>query len=310
MRTHGRNRRFALLLMLMATPLSKLAYPSCEGNGVKVYRDISAIGHRVIGHRCGCDNWYSLDKEKEMGSQVSAAFEKSTPLLRDSVTHTYLDRLAQKIVGNSDSQLPVTIEVVDTEDSYAVTLPGGHQYVSRGLLLQLQNEGELAAAIARGIAHTALRSATGEATRAHLAGLVMNSAVFAEQGKPTHGTDAALGVPLAILSFRRKDEVSADYFGVQYLYKSGYNPACFIGFMQKAWPASGRTAAVFGPFPPLPERLKAVEREIGEILPKQPRAVASTEEFEAFRAHLLSLPPPQPTPKLPTLRRSDRQEID
>ncbi len=61
-----------------------------------------------------------LDKEKEIGTQVSAAFEKSTTLLHDSTTQAYLDRLAQTITRNSDSQLPITIRVIDSDSSYVI----------------------------------------------------------------------------------------------------------------------------------------------------------------------------------------------
>jgi beta-barrel assembly-enhancing protease len=305
----GRRRwsTLGLALILVIGPLSNSAYPSSEGKRTKAYRDINAIGHRVIGYPSGYGNWYSLDKEKEIGTQVSAAFESSTTLLHDSTTQEYLDGLARSITRNSDSQLPITIRVIDSEDSYALTLLGGYQYISRGLLLQLQNEGELAAAIARGIAHTALRSATGEATRTSLMKMMTLPVIFTgRDGVAANSTDPGLSVPLTFLKFSRDDESAADYFGVQYLYKSGYDPECFIGFIQKVWPPSVKpTAKAFSPFPPLPERLKALEKEIREILPKRSGAVTSTEEFAAVREHLLSLTPAKPLPKGPTLLRSD-----
>jgi predicted Zn-dependent protease len=149
----------------------------------------------VIGYQQGFGNWFSLDKEKEIGTQVSAAFEKSTTLLPDPITQKYLDRLAQTITRNSDSKLPITVRVIDSEDSYALTLLGGYQYITRGLLLQLQNEGELAAAIARGIAHTALRSATGEATRTSLMKMMTIPVIFMGQdGVAANSTAPGLSV--------------------------------------------------------------------------------------------------------------------
>jgi predicted Zn-dependent protease len=300
-----------LVLILIVGPLARFAHPSSDGKRAKAYRDINAIGHRVIGYPYGQGNWYSVDKEKEMGAQFSAAFEKSTPLLRDSITQSYLDRVALTIARNSDSQLPTTVRVIDTEDSYALTLAGGYQYISRGLLLRLQNEGELAAALARGIAHTALRSATGEATRADLMKAASIPLIFVGQDALANSTDPGLAVPLTLLRFRRQDESSADYFGIQYLYKSGYAPECFIGFVQKAWSPSGKPAArALSPFPPVAERVKTLEREIGKILPKRSAAITSTEEFVAFREHLLSLTPPKPSPKIPTLVRSNSQQAN
>jgi beta-barrel assembly-enhancing protease len=313
-RVHGKRRRstLGLALILAIGPLSNSAYSSSDKTRAREARDINAIGHRVIGYQQGLGNWYSLEKEKEIGAQVSAAFEKSTTLLPDPITRNYLDRLAQTIARNSDSKLPVTLRVIDSDDSYALTLLGGYQYITRGLLLQLQSEGELAAAIARGIAHTALRSATGEATRTSLMKMMTIPLIFMGQdGAAANSSDPGFAVPLTFLKFRREDEFAADYFGAQYLYKSGYATESFIGFIQKAWPSSGTvTAKAFSPFPPLPERLKALEKEIKEILPQRNGAITNTVEFAAFREHLLSLPPVQPSPKQPTLLRSDRQQLN
>lgn len=314
MRIDGKKRWSTLGLALILTTgfLSNSAHSSSDKKRAREARDINTIGHRVIGYQQGLGNWYSLEKEKEIGAQVSGAFEKSTTLLADPITQNYLDRLAQTIARNSDSQLPVTLRVIDSDDSYALTLLGGYQYITRGLLLQLQSEGELAAAIARGIAHTALRSATGEATRTSLMKMMTVPLIFTGQdGVAANSTDPGLAVPLTFLKFRREDESAADYFGVQYLYKSGYAPECFIRFIQKAWPPSGTvTAKAFSPFPPLPERLKAVEKEIEEILPQRSGTITNTDEFAAFRKHLLSLTPAKPSPKQPTQLRSDRQQLN
>ena len=300
----------SLLLIALIASLSGAAYSSSDKKRAKEYRDINAIGHRVIGYPSGYGNWYSLDKEKEIGAQLSAAFEKSTPLLRDQTTQSYLDRLVQTIARNSDAQLPITIRVVDSEDSFILTLAGGYQYISRGLLMQLENEGELAAAIARGVAHTALRSATGEATRAKLLETMTIPPVFST-GLANSTSDRDLSVPLTMLHFRRKDEAAADYFGVQYLYKSGYAPECFISFVQKVWPPQARpTAKAFSPFPLLPERLEALRKEINEILPKQSSAITNTKDFAAFREHLLGLAPSKPLPKEPTLLRPEPQRLN
>jgi predicted Zn-dependent protease len=125
--------RSFLLTALILGSLSCTAHASSNKKRSKAYRDINAIGHRVIGYQSGLGNWYSLDKKRQIGAQVSA--EKSTPLLQDAATQAYLDRLGQRIALNSNTQFPITIRVVDSEDSFALTLPGGYQYISRSLLL-------------------------------------------------------------------------------------------------------------------------------------------------------------------------------
>jgi predicted Zn-dependent protease len=175
----------------------------------------------------------------------------------------------------------------------------------------MENEGELAAVIARGIAHTSLRSAMGLATRASLM-KAMTVQLITDGVTGSSTSDGDLSVPLALLKFSRDDESAADYFGVQYLYQSGYSPECFISFIQKIWPPEPQSASTaFSPFRPLPERLEALRTEIQKILPKQSTAITNTESFAIFREHLLTLaPPPKPLPKVPTLLRPDHQNLN
>jgi predicted Zn-dependent protease len=128
------------------------------------------------------------------------------------------------------------------------------------------------------------------------------------------GTNSPFGQDLSggltLLKLSRDDESAADYFGIQYLYKSGYAPECFISFVQKVWLSQAQpTATAFSPFPPLPERLETLRKEISEILPTQNGAVTNTEKFSAFREQLLSVaPPPKARPKKPTLLRPGAQK--
>jgi predicted Zn-dependent protease len=98
---------------------------------------------------------------------------------------------------------------------------GGWQYISRGLLTKLNSECEVAAVLARGTAHTALRSATRELTHASLMKLATVPLIFVGQAGASNTFDSDIAVPLTILKFRRDDELDADYFGIPYLYKSG-----------------------------------------------------------------------------------------
>jgi beta-barrel assembly-enhancing protease len=135
--------------------------------------------------------------------------------------------------------------------------------------------------------------------------------MFVGSGMPPTGKSADF-LPLTLLSWRREDEWDADYFGVQYLYQAGYEPECFLLALQRAWAddeaARVSVATAFRPVPPLPDRLKAVQKEIAELLPVRTGAVVSTPEFEAFREHLGTLKPKaapkeSDTRKPPTLLR-------
>lgn len=127
--------------------------------------NINAIGHRRIAQGM---NLYSLERENQLGKELSNEVQRSSKLLTDPAITEYIDRVAQTAAKNSDARMPITVRVIDSDSMDAFTLPGGYQYVSRGLLLRLAGEGELASVLARGIAHTALRSATTLATRADI----------------------------------------------------------------------------------------------------------------------------------------------
>ena len=236
-------------------------------------------------------NWYSVDKEKQAGAQLSAAFEHTHPLLQDAAVDAYVERLAQKLSQDSDARMPITIRIVDSDDVYAVTLPGGYQYLSRGLLLIVDDEAGLATVLARGIAHTALRSATMEQTKDNLVQVMTIPLVFL--GNSPQPVNASLAVPLTELKFEREAEIDADYFGLQYEYKAGYDPEAFVRVVQKIWslPRYTNMPDAFSCFPPLSLRIMALHNEIDEILPKDHAGIETTPEFAEFRKHLQSLPP-------------------
>jgi predicted Zn-dependent protease len=266
--------------------------------------DINAIGHRHIDRD---ENSYSLDKEKRLGVVLSEAFERSSRLLNDPAVTEYIDKVAQNVAKNSDARLPIVVQVIDSDVSNAFTLPGGYQYVNRGLLLRLEGEAELASVLARGVAHTSLRSATNAATRGEATQLAMIPLMLS---MPWPGDSSANATPFAIpsslLKLRQDDELDADYFGVQYLYKAGYDPNCFTSFVQRIW-ASGTSSTRKSPkvlsfYPPVDIRLAALQNEISEILPSRDGANVSTSEFDAFLERLRARK--SEGEKRPTLRTS------
>ena len=105
--------------------------------------DIEAIGNRDIGGR-GLGNWYSLEGEIRMGREYAQMVDTSTKLVQDPIVTEYVNRIGQNIVRNSDSKVPFTIKVIDSNEINAFALPGGFLYVHSGLLLAADEEAELA----------------------------------------------------------------------------------------------------------------------------------------------------------------------
>jgi len=262
------------------------ASPPPQNKRSKSDADINAIGHRHIVRDA---DFYCPQKEKELGKALSQELERSSKLLNDPVVTEYVGRVAQNLANNSDAQFPVRVRIIDSDLVNAVTLPGGYQYIDRGLLLQLHGEAELASVLARGIAHTALRSATREATKGELTQLA-TVPILSGPNDLNIANRLNIAIPLVVLKMRRQSELDADYFGVQYLYKAGYDPKCFTDFVQRIWGANPAMATnipkAFSTFPPLEERLAALHNEISKTLPPKEGAIVSTAEFDAFKKRL------------------------
>ena len=86
--------------------------------------DLDAIGNRNVGCSKGVGNWYSLDKQVAMGREYSQQVEHSAKLIQDPVVTEYVNRIGQNLVRNSDSKVPFTIKVIDTDEINAFALPG------------------------------------------------------------------------------------------------------------------------------------------------------------------------------------------
>jgi beta-barrel assembly-enhancing protease len=277
---------FVFVLVVWNDWTHTLASPPPQNKRSKADADLNAIGHRSIAHDT---NFYSPAKEKELGKSLSQEVERTSKLLNDQVITDFVGRIAQNVAHNSDARLPITLRVIDSDNVDAFTLAGGYQYVSRGLLLRLEGEAELASVLARGIAHTALRSATREATKEETMQLAVIPLNLSGTGGLTPN-EANVAIPLTVLKMKRDGELDADYFGVQYLYKAGYDPRGFIDFVQRIWgttPLGSETRPkTSSGFPPLAERLAAIRKEISEILPPRASAKLSTPEFDEFKERL------------------------
>lgn len=254
--------------------------------------DIQAIGHRQIGKR-GLGNWYSLENEVQMGSEYSKAIEGSAKWIEDPTVVEYVNRIGQNLGRNSDAMVPFTIKVIDSEEINAFALPGGFLYVTSGLVLSTQDEAELAGVMAHEIAHVAAHHASRQMTRSNMFTLASLPLIFVGGGLGVALREAAgLAVPLGMTKFSRGFEAEADYLGVEYLYKAGYDPQAFISFFERLQTGEkqnpGLIAKAFSTHPQTADRVKKTQREISRILPTREVYVVSTSEFEEIRLRLVA----------------------
>jgi len=252
--------------------------------------DVGAVGNRDIGAR-GMGNWYSVDTEIKMGKMYSEEIEKSTKFITDSVVVEYVNRIGQNIVKNSDCKVPFTIKVIDSDEINAMALPGGFFYVNSGLILNADEEAELAGVMAHETAHVCAHHAVREQTRMNYAQLSTIPLIFIG-GWTGYGLyeAAGLAVPMTFLKFSRDFEAQADYLGVQYMYRAGYDPQAFISFFEKIQALEkrkpGLVAKAFSDHPQTPDRILHSQEEIARILPARDEYTVTTSEFDDIKARL------------------------
>jgi len=252
--------------------------------------DVSAVGNRDIGGR-GVGNWYSTDYEIKMGKTYSMEIEKSTKFITDPIVTEYVNRIGQNIVRNSDCKVPFTIKVIDSDEINAMALPGGFFYVNSGLILNADEEAELAGVMAHEIAHVCAHHIAREMTRSNYAQIGMVPLIFIG-GWTGYGIyeAASLGIPMTFLHFSREFEAQADYLGVQYMYRSGYDPQAFISFFEKVQALEkrkpGMVSKAFSDHPQTPDRILHSQEEIARILPAKDEYTVTTSEFDDIKARL------------------------
>lgn len=282
-------------------------------------KDPDEIGNRDVGKGL---NFYSIEKEIAIGKQLAQEVERQAKIVDDPVTAEYVNRVGQNLVRNSDAKVPFTIKVIDSEEINAFALPGGFFFVNTGVIVNADNEAEMAGVMAHEIAHVAARHGMKQQTKGDLVNYASIPMMIFLGGWTGYAIrqGAQLAIPLGFLKFSRGDEAEADMLGLQYMYKTGYDPEAFVDFFEKVQSQEkrkpGSMSAVFSSHPPTAERVKSAQENIQQHLKERPEYVVSTSEFNDVRARVMAMhgrkaatTDPKDAGK-PTLRRNPNGTID
>ena len=252
--------------------------------------DVEAIGNRNVGKGV---NFYSLEHEIALGKGLAQEVERTSKMIDDPVVTEYVNRVGQNLVRNSDAQVPFTIKVIDSDEVNAFALPGGFFYVNSGLILRAQEESELAGVMAHEISHVIARHGTKQATRGEIMQLATIPLILLGPGGwAGYGIYEALqlAIPLSYLKFSRDAEREADFLGIQYMYKAGYDPNAYVTFFERIQADEkrrpGTIPKLFATHPPTPERIADAQKEIARILPEKDEYIVTTSEFDQVKARL------------------------
>jgi predicted Zn-dependent protease len=277
--------------------------------------DVDAIGNRSVGKGV---NFYSIEKEIALGKQLAQEVERSAKMVDDPVVTEYVNRVGQNLVRNSDARVPFTIKVIDSDEVNAFALPGGFFYVNSGLILRAQEESELAGVMAHEIAHVAARHGTKQATKGDIIQLASIPAmIFIPYTWAGYAMYQGLNflIPMTFLKFSRDAEREADFLGLQYMYKAGYDPNSYVTFFERIQADEkrrpGTIGKAFSTHPPTPERIENTQKEIARILPARQEYIVTSSEFDSVKGRLRNImfarKAVDNSPNKPTLRTRTEQ---
>ncbi len=274
--------------------------------------DVSQIGQRDIAHGI---NLYSINRERALGERLAASVDQNTKFINDPLVTDYVNALGQKLVRNSDAEVPFTIKVIDSDGMRALSLPGGFLYVDRGLITASDCEAELASVMAHEIAHVAARHATRAVTRQRLSNVLGSMLLFAGPASVALENVAGVAGPLSSKKFSRDAEYEADLLGIQYTYAAGYDPEAFLVALEKLHanelkmtamyskipgyrlgsklPFHHQIARGFSSYPLTEERIRRIQAEIATLLPDKQQYILNTSDFQDVKTRILASEAPR-----------------
>ena len=265
-----------------------------SGKPLSTNEDPSMIGKRNINTGIIAKMSGSTEKEVRLGRELAAEVDRQAKFVDDPAITEYVNRVGQNIVLHSDSKVPFTIKVIDSDEVNAFALPGGFFYVNKGLILAADNEAELAGVMAHEIAHVAARHAVENQTKASLLeyGAIAGSIFLGGIPGMIYQNTAGIGLLGIFMKFSRSAEEEADKLGVQYMYAAGYDPGAMATMFEKLEAKNkkkpGFVARAFATHPAPPER-RAAALALAARFPEHEEYVISSSEFQRVKARLLRL---------------------
>ena len=214
----------------------------------------------------------TIKDEKEMGRKFEVLIRSQLPLVEDPEVAEYVKGIVARLARKIPPQpFDFTSGVVLHNSLNAFAVPGGHVFVFTGLIMQLENESELAGVLAHELSHVTQRHVASRIERGKY--LTIASLLLAVAGVAAGGAGGgalamgALGASQsAMLNYSRIDENEADHIGYQYLVAAGYPPQGMVGgfqkIRQKASMSGASIPAYLSTHPDLGDRITGIAARI------------------------------------------------
>ncbi|HPD46782.1 MAG TPA: M48 family metallopeptidase [Anaerohalosphaeraceae bacterium] len=224
----------------------------------------------------------SYDQEQQLGDEYAPEVEKQLGgPIADARIQAYVDSVGQKVARASltpDRQFRYI--AVNSDAVNAVALPGGHIFITRGMLEAMQTEAQLAAVLAHETVHVAARHSANAMSRQ--IGIDILLSAISNRTSETTGAVAQLAADLVSLKYSRDDEYEADAYGADYLAKAGYDPQGMVQLMEILQAQdSARPIEFFSTHPNPGNRLEKIRGRIAAAGYKADTATTGRTEYKS-----------------------------
>jgi beta-barrel assembly-enhancing protease len=243
----------------------------------------------------------SEEQEQRLGDAIAHDINQHIPLVQDPLAIRYLNQLGLRIAQTSERpNVPYRFYIVNSAVVNAFALPGGHIYVTRGLIDRTDNAAELSAVLAHEVGHVAARHGAQALERELRTGSAMSMFWELFLGRePALLEQRALGLGgrLWFATHSRRAEREADRLAIRYMIRSGMDPEGMItmleGLLEEEAQEARQDVEWFSTHPTTDERLRMLRRKVEQIGPEIPDDLTEDiASFPMFRQRLRSLPPP------------------
>jgi len=250
----ARGSILALLGVVATTPLNM---GGCSVNNMNVGGLIQGGGQAIQGATL------SEKDELAIGESAVCAITTQYPLSTDESLNRYVNLVGMTVASACPrDDIQFCFGVLETSEVNAFSAPGGFVLVTKGALMQMQDEAELAGVLAHEIGHVVLRHGF-EVTKAAMQAEGLST--MARSASPDQQLGAgADGLSKTLLSqgWAQPQEFAADDEAVHYLVRAGYDPTSFERFLQRLDQAGG---TLMGTHPGKHDRLAKVSAMVNKL---------------------------------------------
>jgi beta-barrel assembly-enhancing protease len=249
----------------------------------------------------------STQQEVQLGTDYAAQINAELPIVQDPAIAQYVTLLGDSIARLADDRgLTWHFYVVDSPEVNAFAVPGGYIYINRGLIERAQTLSQVAGVLGHEIGHVTERHSIQQMEKSQQANLglgllcILTPSVCQNQAT---GAAIQLGAGALFASFSRKDELEADAEGIKSMVRAGIDPngvpEMFEILMAERERSPGAVDAWFSTHPTEESRIAESRKMIQAIEPIILEGLTKdSQNFQAFRQRLRSLPP-SPPPRRP-----------